>query len=320
MSKEAIRGAGSRKLAAMTAQAYYIEGKTKLQIANELGISRFKVARILDNARTTGIVTISIHENPSPEMELAARLRHRFGLMDCIVVAPADHTSARDQVARAGAAFLTNRLSASDVVGLSWGRTLAAMSGFLGGLPPVRAVQLNGFLGDDLAISPIEILRRVVRRADGEAVPIIAPLLLDSLEAAAAIRRQPEFSRALEAFDDLTVACLSLGSWEPRTSQLIDYLAESDRVALAEAGAVGELSGIFLDANGVALEQLANRMIRISIEQLSRAPLKVVMAEGASKGAILLAAIRAQLINAAVIDSSLAEELLRLAEAQGISL
>lgn len=314
MSDGVSRKATSAQLAVRVAQAYYLEDKTKLQIASEFGISRFKVARLLDQARETGIVAISIHENPSPEMALAARLRHRFGLVDCVVVARVGHTSARDQVAMAGAAFLTTRLTASDVVGLSWGRTLAAMSGFLGGLPPIRAVQLNGSLGDNLAISPIEILRRVVRSAEGEAVPIIAPLLVDSAEAAATILRQPELSRAFEAFDDLTVACLSAGSWEPRTSQLVDYLEESERDAMAEAGAVGELAGIFLDAAGNPLEQLANRMIRISLDQLSRVPLKVVLAEGAAKAPILLAAIRAHLINALVIDRSLADELLRLSD------
>lgn len=306
----------STQLAVRAAQAYYLEDKTKLQIASELGISRFKVARLLDQARESGIVSISIHENPSPEMAVAARLRSRFALVDCVVVSPSVGTSARDQVAMAGAAFLTTRLTASDVVGLSWGRTLAAMSGFLGILPPVKAIQLNGSLGENLAISPIEILRRVVRSAEGEAVPIIAPLLLDNAEAAAAILRQPELSRAFEAFDDLTVACLSVGSWEPRTSQVIDYLDESDRVALAEAGAVGELAGIFLDAEGHPLEQLADRMVRISIEQLSRVPLKVVMAEGAAKATILLAAIRARLINSVVIDRTLADELLRVSEGQ----
>lgn len=302
------------QMAVKAARAYYLEDRTKLEIAKELNISRFKVARLLDQARETGIVAISIHENPSPEMALAARLRHRFGLVDCIVVASGGHAGARDQVAMAGAAFLTTRLSSSDVVGFSWGRTLAAMSGYLGGLPPVRAIQLGGSLGDNLAISPIEILRRVVKSADGQAVPIMAPLFVDTPEAATSIRRQPDIRRAYDAFDDLTIACLSAGSWEPTTSQLVDWLDEDERVALAEAGAVGEVGGIFLDAVGNPLEELASRMIRIPIEQLARVPLKVVIADGAPKASIVLAAIRAQLINALVIDRTLADQLLRLSE------
>lgn len=314
MSAAPSQRAASAQLAVKVARAYYLEDKTKLQIAAELGVSRFKVARLLAKARETGIVTVSIHENPSSEMVLAARLRHRFGLVDSIVAAPADHASARDQVAMAGAAFLTTRLSSDDVVGLAWGRTLAAMSGFLGGLPPVRAIQLNGSLGDDLAISPIEILRRVVTSAEGRAVPIFAPLLLDSAEAATAIRRQPEIRRAFDAFDDLTIACLSAGSWEPTTSQLLDRLDASERSALAEAGAVGEVAGIFLDAEGNPLEGLASRMIRIPVQQLARVPLKIVIADGVPKASIVLAAIRGGLVDAVVVDHALAEELLRLSE------
>ncbi|MBN8881140.1 DNA-binding transcriptional regulator LsrR (DeoR family) [Salana multivorans] len=314
MSASPSSQAASAQLTVKVARAYYLEDKTKLQIAAELDISRFKVARLLARARETGIVTVSIHENPSAEMTLAARLRHRFGLVDSIVVAPVDHAAARDQVAMAGAAFLATRLSPQDVVGLAWGRTLAAMSGFLGGLPPVRAIQLNGSLGDDLAISPIEILRRVVTSAEGQAVPIFAPLLVDNPEAATTIRRQPEIRRAYEAFHDLTIACLSAGSWEPTTSQLVDRLEESERLALVEAGAVGEVAGIFLDAQGRPLEMLAGRMIRIPVDLLARVPLKIVIADGVPKASIVLAAIRAGLVDAVVVDHALAAELLRLSE------
>ena len=38
-------------LIASVARRYYLEGKSKIEIAEELGMSRFKVARLLETAR-----------------------------------------------------------------------------------------------------------------------------------------------------------------------------------------------------------------------------------------------------------------------------
>ena len=38
-------------LIASVARRYYLEGKSKIEIAEELGLSRFKVARLLETAR-----------------------------------------------------------------------------------------------------------------------------------------------------------------------------------------------------------------------------------------------------------------------------
>ena len=73
----------------------------------------------------------------------------------------------------------------------------------------------------------------------------------------------------------------------------------------------GEVSGIFLSADGTVLDLLCARMIGITADELRPVPQKVVVAEGAPKAAIVKAAILAGLANALIIDRSLAEELLR---------
>lgn len=314
MSVSEKRAATAHKLAIAVAKAYYLEDRTKIQIADDFQLSRFKVARLLDYARDSGVVAISIRENPRPEHALAGRLRSALGLADCVVVATAGRESPRAQVAMAGAAYLATSVGPNDVVGFSWGRTLSALTGYLGSLPPIRAIQLNGSLGTDLAISPLEILRRVVQSAGGRADPLMAPLLVDSAEAAAAIRRQPEISNTYAGFRELTVACLSAGSWEPRTSQLVEHMTDEDRAPLKAAGAVGELAGIFLDAEGTPLEYLTDRLIRIPTHELAAVPQKILIAESTVKATIVLAAVRAGLIDVLVIDVALAEELLRLSE------
>lgn len=72
------------------ARRYYLEGRSKVEIAQEVGISRFKVARLLDEALATGLVRIEI--NPSARSTSTPRPRRKdaLGLDHVVVVTVAD--------------------------------------------------------------------------------------------------------------------------------------------------------------------------------------------------------------------------------------
>ncbi|OCL30914.1 hypothetical protein BCR15_10650 [Tessaracoccus lapidicaptus] len=295
------------------ARAYYLDDLTKIQVGQALGISRFRVARLLDLARELGVVTISINENPQPEDTLATTLRYRLGLRECLVIPTGDAASSRRQVAAAAAGFLANRIAPHDVLGLSWGRTLAAMTEYLVDLPPVRVVQLTGSVGTDLAISPIEILRRAALRSGGEAFPIMAPLVTDSAEAARMMREQSQIRRALDLFAELTIAMLSVGSWNPATSQLRAQLDEETQAQLEAAGVEGEVAGIFVTRSGEVLDvPPLRRLIGISAEELRIVPRIIVAAEGAAKAGTVIGAVRAGLANSLILDVALASEMVSI--------
>src|ERR1700740_1559843 len=72
-------------LAARVARQFYLEGVSKVDIADRLGISRFRVARLLDSARETGMVRIeiglpggSLDAGLSAELCSATGLKHAF--------------------------------------------------------------------------------------------------------------------------------------------------------------------------------------------------------------------------------------------------
>src|ERR1700729_2431665 len=73
-------------LAARVARQFYIEGVSKVDIAGRLGISRFRVARLLDSARETGMVRIEIGlPGGSLDAGLSAELCSVFGLRQAFV-------------------------------------------------------------------------------------------------------------------------------------------------------------------------------------------------------------------------------------------
>ena len=73
------------------ARRFYLEGKSKIQIAEEFGVSRFKVARVLETALERDLVRIEIRVPAELDAERSDALRARYGLRHAVVVeSPAD--------------------------------------------------------------------------------------------------------------------------------------------------------------------------------------------------------------------------------------
>ena len=79
---------------AVIARRYYLEGRTRIQIAEEFGLSRFKVARMLDEAVESGMVEIKIHNPGAIDVELSTALQRKYGLEHAYAVT-ADSTNRR---------------------------------------------------------------------------------------------------------------------------------------------------------------------------------------------------------------------------------
>ena len=110
------------------------------------------------------------------------------------------------------------------------------------------------------------------------------PFLLPDEETARTLRRQPEIARAISQFRAVTRAVVGLGAWGPGQSTIYDAMSTADRRALTKAGAVADVSGVFLDASGqvVGHEQTA-RMICMNAEQLAKVGDVLAIPYGVSK-------------------------------------
>ena len=127
LSADVVHGDEELHLMASAARLFYDERLTHVQIAQRLGVSRFKVARLIDRSREVGIVTITINDFGLTELRLAAEVADALSIRACHVIPTSDSAKeARRDVGAAAAALLTSTLVEGEVLGLSWGRTLTA--------------------------------------------------------------------------------------------------------------------------------------------------------------------------------------------------
>ncbi len=310
-------GPAATVLAASVARRYYLDGASKSAIAVEFGLSRFKVARMLEQARSSGLVRIELHYDGDIDLDLSARLGDRYGLRRCLVINPAadDDLALRAALGRTAAGLLSEIVTATDVVGLAWSRTLLAMRSALGPLAACTVVQLTGALSrPDVDESSIELVRDVARIAGGPAYWFYAPMILPGPGSAQSLLVHSEVARAFERFGALTVAILSIGAWEPTESTVADAISAAEFAELARLGVCSEMGGIQLDSDGRPVRTaLSERIVGIDAEQLGAVPEIIATAYGRSKARAVRAVIRGGLVTSLITHASLAQALLRLA-------
>src|SRR4051794_17049371 len=301
-------------LTAAVAHRYYVEDASKVKIAEEYGLSRFQVARLLDRARASGLVKIVISAPGGVDVDLSNRLQRAYGLQRAVVIDTPenDATALRRDLGKAAAALLTEIVTANDVLGLAWSRSVSAMTDALTHLLPVPVIQLTGALArPDVEDSSVDLVRRVARRFGGPAYFFYAPTIVPDAATAGALRRVPEIARTVQQFSTVTKAVVGIGSWAPMESTVYDATEEGVRDELTRLGACGEIAGVLVDTNGRPVDtDLRDRMICPSADQLRAVPEVLAIAYNSVRTPVVKAAVRGGLVNSLVTDASLARSLL----------
>ena len=304
-------------IAAVAARRFHLDGASKTQIATELGVSRFKVARILEDALRDGVVKIDVVSPAEIDLDASEAVAERFGVRQVLVVRTADgDRAARDrQLGAACAAVLAGTLSDSDVLGVSWGRTLHALVDVLPPLPRADVVQMVGSVPTALlTVNSLELVRRLGQCTGGEVHALHVPLAVPEPVVAAGLRRVEHVRATTSAFATITHAVVGIGSWAAGGSALRDALPDHLVDALRAAGAVADVCATVFDQDGVPLlaGDLEAHCLAITGEQLMAVPTVTGMAGGVEKAHAIAAVVRSGVLQRLIIDQDAAHALLDL--------
>jgi len=298
------------------ARAHYLQGESMVSLADREGLSRWQIARILDEARSLGIVTITVGDPAEYDERLGEEVSELLGLKRTVVVGPTRRLGLEpslDSVGGALAEYLTGQVREGQAVGLTWSRVIESMAAQLGQLEPCDVVQLAGALtltGDRMG--SVEVIRQVARVAQGTAYPLYAPMVVESPGVRRALELQEEIASCLERSARLDLAVVSVGTWSESGSSLYSQLPAELAQEVADAGAVGEISGRVFGAEGEAVsDELDGRVLGITSEQLRQVPHIVATSYGAHRAAATIVAARAGFAHTLIVDAPLARAIVR---------
>lgn len=299
------------------AELYFIDGLAQSDIADRLRLSRWKVGRLIEEARAQGIVEITIHHPSSRNTELERALVERFGIDDAVVINSASTTSRTlDLAASAGASYLSEMRPAPRGIALSWGRSVAAIAGALEprSLKNPRFMQLNGGAASlDGTVDAASIMRTLLTKSQGAStmyLPVQA--IASSHTLAKKLMAENIVARTFAACTQADLALYALGGLTP-SSVLVQSgaISPQEQAYLQQEGCVGDILGHYIGPSGNVIDlELDARTIALGLDKLALIPTRLAVGIGQEKAGIVLAALKAGLCTVILTESKVARSVL----------
>ncbi|MFO1131008.1 MAG: sugar-binding transcriptional regulator [Hyphomicrobiales bacterium] len=297
---------------------YHGFGRTQSEVAEQLGIGRSTVIRLLEEARLRGEVKITIEDRVPDLAELSIELERALGLDEAIVVpAPADGASPAGAVGLALGRLLSEAVADGMTIGVGWGRTLsAALESFN---PPkrtgVKVMSLMGGAVETQYANPFEFAWRLAAALRAECFLFPAPLVVDSGETRARLMTDRGIARLTGIAAALDLAVVSAGGLAASSGSLVRQLITDEEAAdLLARGCVADIMCNFIDAEGRVVDHPINaRVMSVGIATLKAARHKLLASGGRDRAAAILAVHRSIGCNTLVTDEQAARALLDLA-------
>ena len=307
------REAETRRLVEV-ARLYYESHFTQAKIARCLHLSRPKIQRLLQQAHSLGIVTITITDPLDATATLGRDLQRAFGLDRVIVVSTirGDADATKERVGEAGARHLETLLGDGLTLAVAWGTTVRAVARALHPrrVPGLRVVQMVGELG--LATEASETFRAIADRLDGQAIALPAPAMEKNPAVRRSMLHSAHIQKVFRILRETTVALTGVGAvTNEATIVKRGQVTHEVMRELAKHGAAGEINTKFFDRKGRPLRSINAQIIGMELEDILRVPKVIaVISEGPGKSAAVLGALRGKYIDVLVIDEALAGQVL----------
>jgi DNA-binding transcriptional regulator LsrR (DeoR family) len=308
----------------LVARLYYLDGLGQNEVAKFAQVSQAKVSRLLALAKERGIVRITVADYDPRRGELEEQLRSRFGLAETAVIKSSEGLGGADlrrTVGHFGAVFVDGIVRARDTVALAGGRTIHQL---VHHLPETRTksltvVQAMGSVDSSVnGFDAQEVGRVMVQRMGGGFLSLNTPAFIPDKRTRDALLQLPQVRNVHEALDNARVALVGLGTLSNSVFVERGTLDATMLQELHRAGAVGEVCGRFIDANGdECATAWRDRVIGVRVEQLRNIPQVVAIVSGNDRSEAILAAIKGGIIKALVIDEAGAAALLALPSPRG---
>ncbi len=311
--------ASQHELLAKVAAMYFQREMTQSEIAEALDLSRVKVHRLLKQARERGIARVFIDWPIKRAADLEARLVQRFGLRHALALqtGATDPALLRRQIGQLAARYLESVLEDGMALSVCFGSTtyevISAIR--LDFQANARVLQATGSLPQALKeFDSSALTRQLAQKLGGEALYLAAPLLADSAEAAAIIRRQAVVAQSLEQVRRADIALVGIGDLDPANS-VFARAGVADSGTLREyraAGAVGDMAWQIFDEEGRRIPCALNRrIIGVSLAELTATPQTIAVAAGMGKARAIRGALNSGIVDVLCADEATAEAVLQ---------
>jgi DNA-binding transcriptional regulator LsrR (DeoR family) len=300
------------------ARLYYICSMTHQEIADQEGLSRIKVTRLLKEAVEKKIIEFNIQDPIINTLELEEEFRKTFNLKKVIITpTPQDPAEVYEILGRFAADFVMRNLSDGMNIGLDWGRTLFGMIPYLSksACKDIKIITLTGGLAaNPNQPNPYDVASSIANKIGGTPYYPIFPVIVENEEVKTVFLKEKHYKEIVELWGKIDVALVSVGIITPETGLYYSQAyPQKEVVTVREAGAIGDILARPFDKNGNLIKtSFTDRIITIDFDNLKKIPLVLGIAGGQKKVNALYAALKSGYLNALITDEECAQSLLKI--------
>ena len=302
------------------AEQYYKKGKTQEEISRAENISRSQVSRMLDRAKTQGIVRVEVSLPQDLDDEALEDFLVQNLQLDRVVIARSESiwkaNRVYDSIAEAAAFYLPRMLKNSAVIGVGWGETVYRFASVLRSRPALSGSIIVPLMGVSASPNPFLQINAIVDRM---ADHLRAERYFTNL----AIYREKSVpltvyeQKRLEALRDywsrMDAAVFGLGTIEASCKAFDEEVSDTSRERLMNAGAAGEILSQYYYADGTLLTyDESYETYAFPLDSMKKVAKRICLAGGINKAESILAAARAGYYTVLVTDSQTARRLYEL--------
>ncbi|WP_233269410.1 sugar-binding transcriptional regulator [Alteribacillus sp. YIM 98480] len=294
---------------------YYVLGLTQNQIANQLGVSRSSVARLLEEAKKRGVIRFRINTTMedfrSPSIE--KKFLENFALKDCVVFDLEKEIGNTFEYLTCS--YLNSILPLEGSVGIGFGHTLRSVGkslNFFEPRPNLKFVQLTGGTGVDESIIPTSSNVQVFSQALGsQSIFFPAPTIVGNPELKSLLLKDSSISAVVSAIRQVSMALVGIGHTGHTNSVLSTYFPKDFLNQIPMKDSVGNILVHSYDINGRRTQQdISKYLVGIELEAFRQISLRVGIATGEDKIDAILGALRGNFANILITDKQTSIEVL----------
>ncbi|RMD02875.1 sugar-binding transcriptional regulator [Clostridium autoethanogenum] len=321
---EKINEAERLNFLAELSDMYYELNMTQSEIANKLSTTRFKVSKLLQEARDKHVVEITINKPHSRVPKLENILKENFDLKDALVLdnKMLAYEETLSTLGKLGAQYVDDLISENSIVGVLWGKTLLNLIKNLKPKKklPITTVQMVGSAAkDNTIVDSQELMRRMAKIYGGKCKYLYAPLYVDNDYARKALMHEPVLSDTIFFANKSDIILTGVGTTDAMFSSSLwaNYLERVKQYNLDDLKAVGCIYGRVYNDLGEEVDiDINQKVIGIDTSAIRQANHVIGIAAGKFKAKAILGAIRGKYINTLITDDATASKILSLAKIQ----
>ena len=302
------------------AEQYYKKGRTQEEISLAENISRSQVSRMLDRAKTQGIVRIDVTLPSELDDEALEEFLVQNLDLDRVVLAPSESGwkagRVYDSIAQAAAYNLPRMLKGSSVIGVGWGETVYRFASVLRSRPALNGSLIVPLMGVSASANPyLQINAIVDRMADhlhGE--PYFTNLAIYREKSVPLTVYEQKRLEALQScWNRMDAAIFGLGTIDASCKAFDEEVSDASRERLMNSNAAGEILSQYFYADGNLLTyDESYETNAFPLDSMKNVEKRICLAGGANKAESILAAARAGYYTVLVTDSACARRLYHL--------